>query len=51
MRALAWASKILHTDCEYFYKFLGKSPATDGSIPDAAYNGEIEALEPRWLRA
>jgi NitT/TauT family transport system substrate-binding protein len=48
MRAMAEASKILHTDREYIYKVLGKNlRVTDRSILDAAYNAEIKALEPR----
>ena len=48
MRAMAEASKILHTDREYIYKVLGKNlRVTDRSILDADYNAEIKALEPR----
>jgi NitT/TauT family transport system substrate-binding protein len=53
MRAMAEASKILHNDREFVYKVLGKQlRLTDRKILDAAYNGEIKALEPRLaLRA
>ena len=48
MRAMAEASKIMHTDREFVYKVLGKYlRITDRSIMDAAYNAEIKALEPR----
>lgn len=50
MRAMAEASKLLHTDREFTYKVLGKYlRVTDRSILDAAYNGEIKALEPRMV--
>ena len=53
MRAMAEASKILHNDREFVYKVMGKQlRLTDRKILDAAYNGEIKALEPRLaLRA
>jgi NitT/TauT family transport system substrate-binding protein len=53
MRAMAEASRILHNDREFVYKVLGKQlRLTDRKILDAAYNGEIKALEPRLsLRA
>jgi NitT/TauT family transport system substrate-binding protein len=53
MRAMADASRILHNDREFVYKVLGKQlRLTDRKILDAAYNGEIKALEPRLtLRA
>ena len=48
MRAMAEASKVMHTDREFVYKVLGKNlRITDRSILDAAYNAEIKALEPR----
>jgi NitT/TauT family transport system substrate-binding protein len=48
MRAMAEASRILHNDREFVYKVLGKQlRLTDRKILDAAYNGEIKALEPR----
>jgi ABC-type nitrate/sulfonate/bicarbonate transport system substrate-binding protein len=50
MRAMAEAAKILHTDREFIYKVLGKYlRVTDRAILDAAYNGEIKALEPRMV--
>lgn len=50
MRAMAEAAKILHTDREFTYKVLGKYlRVTDRSILEAAYNGEIKALEPRLV--
>jgi NitT/TauT family transport system substrate-binding protein len=50
MRAMAEAAKILHTDREFTYKVLGKYlRLTDRTILDAAYNGEIKALEPRMV--
>jgi len=50
MRAMAEAGKILHTDREFTYKVLGKYlRVTDRSILEAAYNGEIKALEPRLV--
>lgn len=50
MRAMAEAAKILHTDKEFIYKVLGKYlRVTDRAILDAAYNGEIKALEPRMV--
>jgi ABC-type nitrate/sulfonate/bicarbonate transport system substrate-binding protein len=49
MRAMAEASKVMHTDREFVYKVLGKYlRITDRSIMDAAYNAEIKALEPRF---
>ncbi len=48
MRAMAEASKIVHTDREFFYKVLGKYlRLSDRSVLDSAYNAEIKALEPR----
>jgi NitT/TauT family transport system substrate-binding protein len=50
MRAMAEASKIMHTDREFVYKVLGKNlRISDRSILDAAYNAEIKALEPRFV--
>jgi ABC-type nitrate/sulfonate/bicarbonate transport system substrate-binding protein len=50
MRAMAEASKIMHSDREFVYKVLGKQlRVTDRSILDAAYNAEIKALEPRLV--
>src|SRR5215475_10670876 len=49
MRAMAEASKIMHSDREFVYKVLGKNlRISDRSILDAAYNAEIKALEPRF---
>src|ERR1051325_1334996 len=48
MKAMAEASKIMHTDREFVYKVLGKYlRVTDRNVLDAAYNAEIKALEPR----
>lgn len=48
LRAMAEASKIMHTDRDFTYKILGKYlRVTDKSILDSAYNSEIKALEPR----
>jgi ABC-type nitrate/sulfonate/bicarbonate transport system substrate-binding protein len=48
MRAMAEASKILHSDKEFVYKVLGKQwRVTDRKVLDAVYNAEIKALEPR----
>jgi ABC-type nitrate/sulfonate/bicarbonate transport system substrate-binding protein len=48
MRAMAEASKVMHSDREFVYKVLGKYlRISDRSIMDAAYNAEIKALEPR----
>ncbi|HEY2990371.1 MAG TPA: ABC transporter substrate-binding protein [Candidatus Binatia bacterium] len=50
MRAMAEAAKVLHADREFTYKVLGKYlRVTDRAILDAAYNGEIKALEPRMI--
>ncbi len=50
MRAMAEASKVMHTDREFVYKVLGKNlRVTDRSILDAAYSAEIKALEPRLV--
>ena len=49
MRAMAEASKIMHSDREFVYKVLGKNlRLSDRTILDAAYNAEIKALEPRF---
>jgi NitT/TauT family transport system substrate-binding protein len=48
MRAMAEASKIVHTDREFYYKVLGKQlRIQDRNVLDAAYNAEIKVLEPR----
>lgn len=48
MRAMAEASKLMHSDREFVYKVLGKYlRLSDRTILDAAYNAEIKALEPR----
>jgi len=48
MRAMAEASKIVHTDREFYYKVLGKYlRIQDRAVLDSAYNSEIKALEPR----
>jgi ABC-type nitrate/sulfonate/bicarbonate transport system substrate-binding protein len=50
MRAMAEASKLVHTDREFFYKVLGKYlRISDRSVLDSAYNAEIKALEPRLV--
>ena len=50
MRAMAEASKLMHTDREFVYKVLGKYlRISDRKILDAAYNAEIKALEPRLV--
>jgi len=50
MRAMAEASKILHADRDFTYNVLGRYlRVTDRTILDAAYNGEIKALEPRMI--
>jgi len=50
MRAMAEASKLMHTDREFVYKVLGKHlRVTDRSILESAYNAEIKALEPRLI--
>jgi ABC-type nitrate/sulfonate/bicarbonate transport system substrate-binding protein len=50
MRAMAEATKVMHTDREFVYKVLGKYlRVTDRSILDAAYNAEIKALEQRLV--
>ncbi len=50
MRAMAEASRILHTDREFVYKVLGKQlRLTDRGILDSAYNAEIKALEPKLV--
>ncbi len=48
MRAMAEASKIMHTDREFIYKVLGKYlRIADRKILESGYNTEIKALEPR----
>lgn len=50
MRAMAEASKIMHSDREFVYKVLGKQlRLNDRSILESAYNAEIKALEPRLV--
>jgi NitT/TauT family transport system substrate-binding protein len=49
MRAMAEASKIMHTDRDFVYKVFGKYlKITDRNVLDAAYNAEIKVLEPRF---
>src|ERR1051325_662709 len=46
LRAMAEAGKIVHTDREFTYKVLGKYLRLhDRKVLDAAYNGEVKALE------
>src|SRR6266550_8381823 len=48
MRAMAEASKVVHSDREFYYKVLGKYlRIQDRSVLDSAYNAEIKVLEPR----
>ena len=48
MHAMAEAAKILHTDREFVYKVVGKQlRLSDRRVLEAAYNAEIQALEPR----
>ena len=50
MKAMAEASKVMHTDREFVYKVLGKYlRVKERSVLDAAYNAEIKALEPRLV--
>jgi NitT/TauT family transport system substrate-binding protein len=50
MHAMAEASKVVHTDREFFYKVLGKYlRISDRSVLDSAYNAEIKVLEPRLV--
>jgi NitT/TauT family transport system substrate-binding protein len=50
MRAMAEASKLMHSDREFVYKVLGKQlRVSDRSILESAYNAEIKALEPRLV--
>lgn len=50
MRAMAEASKLMHTDREFVFKVLGKQlRINDRSILEAAYNAEIKVLEPRLI--
>lgn len=47
-RAMAEAGKIVHADKEFVYKVMGKYlRLTDRKVLDAAYNGEVKALETR----
>ena len=46
LRAMAEAGKIVHADKEFVYKVMGKYlRLTDRKVLDAAYNGEVKALE------
>jgi NitT/TauT family transport system substrate-binding protein len=48
MRAMAEASKIMHTDKEYMYRVMGKYLRVDDrALLEASYNVESKALEPR----
>jgi ABC-type nitrate/sulfonate/bicarbonate transport system substrate-binding protein len=48
MRAMAEASKILHTDKEFTFKVLAKQlRVNDRKVLEAGYNAEIKVLEPR----
>ena len=48
LRAMAEAGKIVHADKEFVYKVMGKYlRLTDRKVLDAAYNGEVKALETR----
>ncbi|MGE5820158.1 MAG: ABC transporter substrate-binding protein [Deltaproteobacteria bacterium] len=48
MRAMAEASKLMHTDREFIYKVLAKYLRMDDrKVLESAYNTEIKALEPR----
>lgn len=48
MRAMADASKILHSDKAFVYKVLGKyMRITDTKVLDASYQSEVPALEQR----
>ena len=48
MRAMAEASKLMHSDKALVYKVLGKYlRITDTKVLDASYNSEIAALERR----
>ena len=50
MRAMAEASKVVHSDREFYYKVLGKYlRIQDRSVLESAYNAEIKALEPRLV--
>ena len=50
MRAMAEASKLMHSDREFVYKVLGKQlRVADRSILETAYNAELKALEPRLV--
>ena len=48
MRAMAEASKLMHTDREFIYKVLAKYLRMDDrKVLESAYSTEIKALEPR----
>jgi len=48
MRAMAEASRIMHTDKAFVYKVLGKYlRITDTKVLDASYQSEVSALEQR----
>ncbi len=47
MRAMAEASKILHTDRQFAYKVLNKHLGIGGKILDAIYDTEVKIMEPR----
>ena len=48
MRAMAEASKLMHSDRALLYKVLGKYlRITDQKVLDASYNSEIQAMERR----
>lgn len=48
MRAMAEATKVLHTDREFAYKILAKQLRIENrKVLDAAYNAEVPALERR----
>ncbi len=48
VKAMAEATKILHTDKEFAYRVLAKQlRVKDRKVLDASYNAEIKALEPR----
>jgi NitT/TauT family transport system substrate-binding protein len=50
MRAMAEASKILHTDKEFVFKVLGKQlRVSDRKVLEDSYNAEVKALEPRLV--
>lgn len=48
MRAMAEASRVVHTNRDFWFKVLGKYlRISDRSVLESAYNAEIKALEPR----